>query len=44
MNEEKIKRIAEELWHLYCDLKVRDIDKLKEKIQELNRELNEGEK
>ncbi|HUW43837.1 MAG TPA: hypothetical protein VMV95_02675 [Bacillota bacterium] len=33
---EDIKRIAKELWHLYNDCKISDLDKLRAKIQELN--------
>ena len=39
MNEEKIKKIARELWELYCNLKISNINRLKEKIQELNIEV-----
>ena len=35
--QQEIKKIARELWELYCDLKVSEINKLKEKIQELNK-------
>ena len=33
---EDIKRIAKELWHLYNEVKINNLDKLRAKIQELN--------
>lgn len=33
---EDLKKIAKELWELYCDLKLSEVDKLQLKIQELN--------
>ena len=31
-----LRKLALELWHLYCDVKLSDVDTLKSKIQELN--------
>jgi len=35
-----LKKIAKELWELYCNLKLSEVDKLKLKIQELNKYLS----
>jgi len=35
-----LKKIARELWELYCNLKLSEINKLRLKIQELNKYLN----
>jgi hypothetical protein len=43
-NEEalEIRRIAGQLWALFCEVKLRDTDELKAKIQELNRVVGNG--
>jgi len=33
---EDLQKIAKELWELYCNLKLSEVDKLKSKIQELH--------